>query len=117
MDKYDLFITFVITIKLIFIFMSTTHIYLVFKGKSDSNLDKKIVYWKKRTEFIFVLLISLLMIYLFNPYASNLYLIKKDNTKFLLYMFGFLLLITADWQTFIHEATWFKILQNISGRE
>jgi hypothetical protein len=82
------------------------------KKKSNTNLDKHILYWKKRTEFIFVFLMSLLLIYLFNPYTYKLAMINNE-TRLLLFAFGFLLIISADWNTFVHEAKWFKTLQNV----
>jgi CHASE2 domain-containing sensor protein len=96
----------------LFVILAATHIYLRAKGKTNSNLDKNIVYWKDRIEFIFVLLMSVLLIYLFNPRKDKSVLINYE-TKLLLYLFGFVLLIMAKWDTFIEEAKWFKDLQEI----
>ena len=111
MNKYDLYITLILLIKLGFILMVISHIYLKFKGKDHSDLDKKILYWKERLEFIFVLLMSFLLIYLFNPRSSRINLVDKE-TKLLLFLFGFVLLITANWDVFFKQSYILKYLKN-----
>jgi len=53
---------------------------------------------------------ALLLLYLFNPMQGKSVMISGE-TKLLLYLFGFVLLITAKWNTFIEEAKWFKKIQ------
>lgn len=96
-----MYITFIFLIKIGFIIMTITHIYLKAKGKEKSDLDKNILYWKERFEFIFIAMMSILLIYLFNPRVDRSVLIDKE-TKILLYLFGFILLITAKWNLFIN---------------
>jgi hypothetical protein len=91
-----------------------THIYLKVKGETESDLDKKIMYWKERFEFIFILLMAMLLIYLFNPRTDRIVMIDGE-TKILLYLFGFVLLITAKWADFFHEAEWFQYFQKSVG--
>ena len=110
MDYYSSYIIFVFIVKIIFIVLAVTHIYLKAKGKIESSLDKNIVYWKDRFEFIFAFLMALLLLYLFNPMQGKSVMISGE-TKLLLYLFGFVLLITAKWNTFIEEAKWFKKIQ------
>jgi len=116
MDKYTIFIYLIFGIKLCFILMAASHAYMRVKGKTDSDLDKKLVYWKERFEFVFVLLMSILLIYLFNPRKDRTVIIDGE-TKILLYLFGFVLLITAKWGDFFHEAKWFAQIQKIVGQE
>jgi hypothetical protein len=111
-----MYIIFIFLIKIGFILMAITHLYLKLKHKEDTNLDKKILYWKERFEFIFIILMSILLIYLFNPRHDRSILIDHE-TKILLYLFGFILLITSKWDDFIKEAPWFKTLQNIVGKK
>ena len=107
-----MYVTFIFLIKIGFILMAITHIYLEAKGKSKSELDKKVLYWKERFEFIFIAAMSVLLIYLFNPRSDKNIVLDKE-TKILLYLFGFILLITADWKVFIHESPFYKKLQKI----
>ena len=110
MDYSSSYIIIVFIVKIIFIGLAVSHIYLRAKGKTESSLDKNIVYWKDRFEFIFAFLMAFLLIYLFNPMQGKSVMIS-GNTKILLYLFGFVLLITANWDTFFEEAKWFKLFQ------
>lgn len=112
MANIDIYITFIFLIKIGFVLMALTHIYLKFKGKANSNLDKKIMYWKERFEFIFIATMSILLIYLFNPLLNKSIILDKE-TKLLLFIFGFVLLITARWGLFFKETPWFKLLQSL----
>ena len=107
MDKFDMYVTLIFIVKIMFILLAVAHIYLNTKGKSKSTLDKKIVYWKDRLEFVFVALMSVLLIYLFNPRASKPVVIDKE-TKVLLFLFGFVLIITAKWSIFFTDSIWAK---------
>jgi len=100
-------------VKIIFILLAISHIYLKTKGQNNSDLDKKIVYWKERSEFVFILLMSFFLIYLFNPRYNNR-VIDKDS-KLLLYLFGFVLIITADWEEFLNQNKLFTNIQDIFG--
>ncbi len=52
-------------------------------------------------------MMSAMLIYLFNPRADNIKLLNYE-TKLLLYLFGFVLIITANWNTFFTESPTFK---------
>lgn len=115
MNKFDVYISFIFLIKIGFVIMAITHLYLKLKNKEHSDLDKKTLYWKERFEFIFTILMSILLIYLFNPIHDRSILIDHE-TKILLYLFGFILLITSKWDNFIKESPWFSILKSIIGK-
>lgn len=112
MEKFNMYITFIIFIKVGFVILAISHLYLKLKHKDGSKTDKTIVFWKERLEFIFIALMALLLIYLFNPRTDRSVIIDYE-TKLLLYLFGFILLITAKWDDFIHENPLFKKLQKI----
>ena len=114
MNNFTSYIYLILVIKFAFIVMALTHLYLKLKGQANSELDQTILYWKERFEFIFIFLMSLLLIYLFNPRKPNLPI--NFETKLLLFLFGFVLLITAKWETFFKESTWFLRLQQIIGK-
>jgi hypothetical protein len=102
MKHFDIYISLIFTIKIGFIIMSLTHLYLKIKGKTDSELDKKIIYWKEKLEFVFIFLMSALLMYLFNPRKSHIDIIDSES-KLLLFLFGFILIFTADWSNFLKE--------------
>jgi L-asparagine transporter-like permease len=112
MPFYNVYITFIIIIKIIFIIFALSHIYFRAKGEEGSDLDKKVMFWKERMEFVFIFLMSMLLIYLFNPRQNRATIIDKE-TRILLYLFGFILLITAKWSQFIEESSWFKKIQQL----
>jgi hypothetical protein len=113
MNKYTMYLAFIIMVKVAFLILAVLHIYLKVKGKENSETDKKIEYWKERLEFIFVLLMAMLLIYLFNPHKS---VVLTSETKLLLHLFGFFLVITANWGDFIRESLLFKRIQAMVGK-
>lgn len=115
MNKFDIYITFIFLIKIGFITMVLIHLYLKLKHRENTELDKKILYWKDRLEFFFIVLMSFLLIYLFNPRYDKSILIDRE-TKILLYMFGFVLLITSNWNVLIKESPLFSTIQKIIGK-
>ena len=112
MDKLTIYITFIIFIKVCFVILAVSHLYLKIKHKDGSKTDKTIVFWKERLEFVFVILMAALLIYLFKP-DSNRDMLITHETKILLYLFGFILLITAKWGVFIEESSTFKKVQQV----
>ena len=73
-------------------------------------------YWKKRFEFIYIMCMSILLIYLFYPYQKTLPLITKE-TRYLIFLFAFILITTANWSLFFQEPSLFIELQKSIGRE
>ena len=115
MHELDIYIYIIIFIKICFIISVITHIYLKNTKKEGSELDVKALYWREKLEFIFKALMAGLIIYLFNPRQNRERLIDYE-TKVLLYLFGFILLLTADWSAFVEESSWFKKLQIVLGK-
>ena len=112
MEFFHMYILLIIVVKVGFVLLAISHLYLKLKNKNDSKKDKAIVFWKDRLEYIFVLLMAILLIYLFNPRNDRSVLIDYE-TKILLYLFGFILLITAKWSIFFHESPLLKSIQQI----
>ena len=79
------------------------------KEEKEEKTDVKLVYWKERTEFIFVICMSLLLIYYFRP--GHMKPIDSE-TSLLFFLFGWILIITAKWSDFFTSAKWYS---NISG--
>jgi hypothetical protein len=93
------FIYFIILVKGLFLFFVVWNFYLKKKNGGETKLEKKISYYKNMTENIFIVLVSLLLIYLFNPYHDNKYLDDK-YVKILFFIYGILMLVTFDWSEF-----------------
>ena len=100
----------IICIKIIFLISVVGHIFFShYKKKSpeSEDVDKKFERLKEITEFIFVISMSLLLIFIFNPwYKHQIYISREISILF--YLFGFILIITANWSIIFKEPQWFK---------
>lgn len=102
----DLLVLFIFIIKIVFILSAIGH--LVISHSSNTVLQKKdteFVFWKERTEFIFVVSMSVLLIYHFKP-GNNKPI--SEETALLFFLFGIILLLTSKWTLFFKEAPWYK---------
>ncbi len=116
MNKFDIYITLIIIIKIIFICLAVYGIILKHKNPNDKKKIASITFWKERIEFLFIALMSSLLIYLFNPRYNNMGMITNE-TKILLYLFGFILILTADWGLFIKESPFVMNIKHSLGNE
>ena len=107
MNLLDKYITTIFIFKICFIILVIVDLYYKMKGDVQSIAYKKVTYWKDRIEFIFVVLMSSLLIYVFNPRHSKINLIDTEMTV-LFYLFGFVLLVSSKWHNFITESKWYK---------
>lgn len=112
MKYFDMYVTLIFIVKIAFIILAVYRLYIKSKKPQDKKLLTTVEFWKERMEFIFITLMSIFLIYLFNPRANNISMINGE-TKLLLYLFGFVLLLTENWSSFIHESPSFKKFQNI----
>ena len=110
MDYYNAYLLLIVLIKVGFYSMVLTELFLKHKGDESSHLYKTIVLWEKKFEFIYILLVGLLLIFLFNPFFPKTNMINKE-TKIILFITGIILTIRAKWYVFTDETKWFEILQ------
>jgi hypothetical protein len=110
MDTYDKFITFLLFLKIVFIILAVTHFYFKIEGHQNTKKDQQVVYWKERIEFIFIMGMSILIVYLFSPRRGKEITVTGE-TKVLLFLFGAVMLVTAKWENFFKTSIWFKELQ------
>jgi hypothetical protein len=108
--KIDYFVVFLIIIKCIFAASALGHLVLSHTNTSFDKYDEKLLYWKERTEFIFIVSMSILLIYYFHPIIKSGPM--SSETKLLFFLFGWILLITAKWKIFVTEAPWFQKIAN-----
>jgi len=106
--KLDFFIFFIIIIKIIFILSAIGHLVLSHSVSSTAKkIDPKLVYWKERMEFIFIISMSILLVYHFKPGKNK---IIGEETSLLFFLFGWILIFTSKWSLFFKEASWYKQL-------
>jgi hypothetical protein len=103
----DYFLFFIILIKIVFLLSAVGHLFLSHSHNASlqKTLDPKLLYWKERTEFVFIASMSLLLIYYFRPGHTKP---LTQESSLLFFLFGCVLLITADWGLFFKEAPWYK---------
>jgi hypothetical protein len=114
MDKFKMYITSIIIVKVVFIILAIYERYLKHKKPVNNKKILEITYWRERIEFVFIFMMSTLLLYLFNPRMNNINMITGE-TKLLLFLFGFILIITAKWNIFISESKWFEYVQGSLG--
>lgn len=99
------FVYLIVLIKGLFVFFAVWNFYLKKRQHGNSagvqtELEKRILYYKNMTENIFIVSVSILLIYLFNPYYENKYLLHDKYVTLLIFIYGILTLVTFDWSVF-----------------
>ena len=107
---YDYFIVFILITKLIYGILVAIHIYLKIKGRGDDEYDSKIVSYKDQLEIVFIISISILLLYLFYPKYVNPPEIDTQ-TRLLLFLYGIIILFTLDWTKFIDKSSFIKFIR------
>lgn len=113
----EVVIYFIIVIKILFLITSVVHL-LLSHVRHPSNkinkLDDKFLGWKSKTEFIFTILMSCLLIFIYTPWRDNTKYITGEM-KFLFYLFGFILIFGANWELVMPSTSISTIIQSTIG--
>jgi hypothetical protein len=122
---YDNYVIFVIIIKILFVIFAVISRHYQKKIKTAGNNKSQVqeytqkynwaLYWKDRLEFFFLISTSLICIIVFYPFYSDPIFIDR-HTKILLFIYGFIVLITLNWNILGTLPPWFISLQNIVGK-
>jgi hypothetical protein len=123
---YDNYVIFVIIIKILFVIFAVISKHYQNKIKNAGNNNSEIqeytqkynwaLYWKDRLEFFFLISTSIICIIIFYPFYSDPIFIDR-HTKILLFVYGFIVLITLNWNILGTPPPWFIYLQNIVGKK
>jgi hypothetical protein len=103
---FDSLVVFIILVKLIVFIFSALHIYDIVDHK-DAEWA---LYWKERFEFVFIVSMSLLCMLLFNPFYKGALVVDHAVRK-LFFLYGVLILITCNWNTFFKLPPWLITIQ------
>jgi hypothetical protein len=109
MKLYTAYVSLIFLVKIIYFVFALLVIY--YTKKKNEELKEIFTFWKHHIEFLFIALMSLLLIILFNPFYNGLKLIDYE-TKLLLFVYGIIIIIGAQWSLFFKESMVFKILNN-----
>jgi len=111
---YENFVTFIISLKVVFFALAAIHLYYKVTNQGDSAADTIVEYIKARVEFMFMAMMAVLLVFLFNPRNPKIKILSSSpHTLTLLYMFGIVLLITDDWKLFVTTSPWFTKVQSL----
>ena len=94
MKFFNSYVTTILVVKLLFILLVIVDIYYTFNKETQHIYAQKVIYWKDKIGFIFSILMSLLLIYIFNIFNPNLQIINK-TTIILFFVFGISLILTS----------------------
>jgi hypothetical protein len=104
-------------VKIIYIGLAMYEIYIKHKEPKNTKKREKIQYLKERVETLFKGLMAVLLLILFNPRRTKDTIKLDYETRLLLYLFGFILLLTADWKSIFHNIPkTIQMIQDILGR-
>ena len=122
LEKYIYFIFF---IKIIFTILAILNLYLkkqiplekrenkkTDKIKKQIETQEKIENLKLHIELLFKFLMSMLIIYIFNPRYNRIHLINYE-VKLLFFLFGIILVVTAHWKEIFNESPLFVYIQKL----
>lgn len=48
MNRYNIYLTVIVSVKVMFLILAMAHVYLTIKGEEKSETDQKIEYWKEK---------------------------------------------------------------------
>lgn len=102
---YNMFVIFVIILKIIFIFLVVLTKYYKHKLKISNKTELSyytnkynlINFWKEKIENIFMICMGFICVIIFNPFNDYQFFIDKE-TRLLLFLFGIVILFTTNWQ-------------------
>jgi hypothetical protein len=116
MGYLRMYLILVVCVKILFLYFALRHLFfraMLLKNPKNTvykdSLERTKIY-KDQTEFVFTNMMALLFIYIFNPRNQNEKYITNE-TKLLMYLFGFIIIITSDWNQFISESTILYVLK------
>jgi hypothetical protein len=112
-SAWDSFVVFIIFVKICFVLFAALEVYYKVEKKEGTAWAEWALYWKERLEFVFIISMAIVCIVLFNPISKGT-LVVDDHVRLLLFVYGFIILITSNWHTFFGELPpWFKSLQSL----
>lgn len=105
----DVYILFIIFIKVLFGISTLGHYYLTKVSKTlHPDLDAKFVFWRERAEFIFTVSVAVILILAFNPFSKRPIELTFE-IKLLCFILGAILITGADWGMFIKETPFLSL--------
>jgi len=109
------FVLFIIGVKSVYSIAYYSHLIISHTDETFAKeYDDRILYWKKISEFIFVLCMSILLIYHFYPENGIIQrpILVDKETRLLFLLYGVILIFTAEWTVFFDKDSYFVRMIN-----
>ena len=102
---YDYFILFIITVKILFLVLRLLCKYYQVTQPTNTQKIDNLTYWSDRVDVLFVICMSLLLIYLFRPRSPTTKSPEIDTeVRLLLFLYGIITLLTMNWKVFLSDS-------------
>ena len=111
-DSYfDIFVILAIISKILFISIVLIESYFKYAKPEEEEIIELCRSIKKRFRTVFIIMMSILMAFLFNPFC-NYHLLLNRESKILLYTFGLTLLIFLGWSVLFRQPRFLLAVQS-----
>ena len=101
------FIIFIVAVKIVFVVSAIATVIISHMPNSSPKKNRTMAAVKRQTEFLFIASMSVLLLLHFRPGAT---VCPDHHTSILFFIFGCLLLLTADWGAFLGGSLLLKAL-------
>jgi hypothetical protein len=99
-------------VKIAFIISILSDKYLLKFQPSNAELIKKFALMKGQLDFVFILLMSVILIVNFGPWVT--YVNIDTETKILFFVYGIIMPLEADYTTFFNQSVFFQYFKKLS---
>lgn len=83
----------------IFLKIAFILIAILYRLLEKKNKTTNLLVWKKRTDALYITTMSIFLIFIFSPWSDNRRYMTKTIFN-LLFIYGIISIITADWSSF-----------------
>jgi uncharacterized membrane protein YbjE (DUF340 family) len=110
--SYFLFTNLIVVVKVSFLAVVIYYHYLKRKEPSNAKKVSSVLIMKEQIEFVYILLMSILLLINFNPWTT----VSIDvETRILLFIYGIVILLTANYSTFFNQSIVKKMDSSLSS--
>ena len=111
MNITNILVAIIYVSKLTFIILGITLLHLKYAGPKYKILKNTIHHLKNISEFIGLLLFSILLVDLFNPLKKGIYI--SGEIQYMMFLSGIIIFITLNWRRFFDESRLLRKVQHL----
>lgn len=106
---YHGLIYFIVFCKIVFVILTVLSFH--YRRIGNTRVSDALDYWRNRIDFLFMISMAVFLSYLFFPKGKNVATTVDSEERFLLFLFGIFLLLTANWSQFFSQSKWIQSAQ------